>query len=71
MAQLFEELEGLDPATAKRIDRHSQRRLVRALEVFHETGKPISELQREWGREEANRAVIPVGLMYTATAKIS
>ncbi len=51
--QLFEELERLDPATAKRIDRHNPRRLVRALEVFHQTGKPISELQREWGGDTA------------------
>jgi tRNA dimethylallyltransferase len=55
--QLFEELERLDPATAQRIDRHNPRRLVRALEVFHQTGKPISEWQKEWGREEGDRAV--------------
>ena len=59
--QLFEELERLDAATAKRIDRHNPRRLVRALEVFHETGKPISELQKEWGREAAD--VVPAGFM--------
>jgi tRNA dimethylallyltransferase len=46
--KLFEELQRLDPQTAGRIDRHNPRRLVRALEVFHETGKPISELQKEW-----------------------
>ena len=61
--QLFEELERLDPATAKRIDRHNPRRLVRALEVFHGTGKPISELQKEWGRGEDNRVAAPAGFM--------
>ncbi|HXI85390.1 MAG TPA: tRNA (adenosine(37)-N6)-dimethylallyltransferase MiaA [Verrucomicrobiae bacterium] len=61
--QLFEELERLDPATAKYIDRHNPRRLVRALEVFHETGQPISELQKEWGREKDNRAVASSGFM--------
>jgi tRNA dimethylallyltransferase len=47
-AQLFEELQRVDPQTAERIDRHNPRRLVRALEVFHGTGKPIGELQSQW-----------------------
>jgi tRNA dimethylallyltransferase len=47
-AELFDELQRVDPRTAKTIDRHNPRRLVRALEVFHETGRPIAELQREW-----------------------
>jgi len=54
-AELFAELEKADPATATRIDRHNPRRLVRALEVFHETGKPITELQKEWGTAEIPR----------------
>ena len=49
--ELFEELEKVDPLTASRIDRHNPRRLVRALEVFYETGKPIAELQNEWKTE--------------------
>ena len=67
--QLFEELERLDPATAKRIDRHNPRRLVRALEVFHETGKPISELQKEWGQDADNRAAVPTGFMLNRDRK--
>jgi tRNA dimethylallyltransferase len=46
--ELFAELERFDPATAAKIDRHNPRRLVRALEVFHTTGKPISEMQTQW-----------------------
>lgn len=61
--QLFEELERLDPATAQRIDRHNPRRLVRALEVFHESGQPISELQKEWGRDKDSDAAVPAGFM--------
>src|SRR5208282_5640694 len=53
--ELFEELKRLDPQTASRIERHNPRRLVRALEVFHETGKPISELQKEWVKTEIPR----------------
>jgi len=51
-AQLFEELQGLDLRTAQRIDRHNPRRLVRALEVFHGTGRPIGELQQQWLKDE-------------------
>lgn len=47
-ATLFAELERVDPVTAARIDRHNPRRLVRALEVFYATGKPIGEMQTEW-----------------------
>jgi tRNA dimethylallyltransferase len=65
--QLFEELGQLDPATAKRIDRHNPRRLVRALEVFHETGKSISELQKEWGREVGD--FVPTGFMLNRDRK--
>ena len=54
-AQLFEELQRVDPQTAERIDRHNPRRLVRALEVFHGTGKPIGELQKEWTQGEIPR----------------
>lgn len=57
--ELFEELQRLDPQTASRIDRHNPRRLVRALEVFHETGKPISELQKEWSKREPRLGAIP------------
>jgi tRNA dimethylallyltransferase len=44
---LFAELERLDPKTAASIDRHNPRRLVRALEVFHTTGKSIRDLQTQ------------------------
>jgi tRNA dimethylallyltransferase len=47
-SELFAELERLDPLTASRIDRQNPRRLVRALEVFCETGRPISSLQTQW-----------------------
>ena len=46
---LAEEVGRIDPAAALRIDRNDQRRLIRAIEVFRLTGKPISDHQREWG----------------------
>lgn len=46
---LATELTRVDPATTATIDRKNRRRLVRALEVFYSTGKPIVEWQQEWG----------------------
>jgi tRNA dimethylallyltransferase len=37
----------VDPAAAQRIDPCNVRRVIRALEVYLETGQPISELQRK------------------------
>lgn len=53
---LFAELQRVDPQTAQKIDRRNPRRLVRALEVCYLTGRPISELQTQWGRGEERRA---------------
>jgi len=43
---LHARLREVDPAAAARIDPRNVRRVVRALEVYAETGRPISELQR-------------------------
>ena len=43
-------LAEVDPAAARRIHPNDLRRIVRALEVFEKTGRPISDLQRQWGR---------------------
>jgi len=42
---LYEELKGIDPTAAQRIDPHNVRRVIRALEVFRTTGLPFSQLQ--------------------------
>jgi len=44
---LHARLRSVDPAAADRIDYRNVRRVVRALEVFLETGTPISALQRK------------------------
>jgi tRNA dimethylallyltransferase len=46
-AALHTRLRQADPAAAQRIDYRNVRRVVRALEVYLETGQPISELQRK------------------------
>jgi len=42
---LHRELQRVDPAAAGRIDPRNVRRVVRALEVWHATGTPVSTLQ--------------------------
>jgi tRNA dimethylallyltransferase len=44
---LVEELRRIDPEAAERIDPTKPRRVIRALEVYHLTGAPLSRIQRE------------------------
>jgi len=39
--ELFKELKRLDPRRAKNIDARNPRRLIRALEIIHQTGQPV------------------------------
>ncbi|HTZ10768.1 MAG TPA: tRNA (adenosine(37)-N6)-dimethylallyltransferase MiaA [Candidatus Margulisiibacteriota bacterium] len=44
---LYQKLNKVDPQAALKIHPNDTRRIVRALEVFEATGKPISQLQKE------------------------
>jgi len=59
---LHERLREVDPAAAERIHPNDLRRLVRALEVFELTGRPISALQAQWDRERAKYDGVFLGL---------
>lgn len=45
-ATLYSQLLTIDPAAAAKIHPNDKKRMIRALEVFELTGKPISELQK-------------------------
>ncbi|HEV3340094.1 MAG TPA: tRNA (adenosine(37)-N6)-dimethylallyltransferase MiaA [Pirellulales bacterium] len=47
---LHQRVAEVDPAAARRLHPHDTRRLVRALEVFEKTGRPISDWQRQFDR---------------------
>lgn len=47
LLSLMEELRRVDPETAARIDPTKPRRVIRALEVYHVSGMPLSTLHRE------------------------
>lgn len=56
-------LSAVDPAAADRIDGADLRRTRRALEVYLQTGTPISELQHQWELEKIARPeAVLVGL---------
>jgi tRNA dimethylallyltransferase len=44
---LYQELEVIDPESASQIHPNNVRRVIRALEIFHCTGKTMSEFQKE------------------------
>ena len=46
---LHARLAEVDPTAAARIHPNDLRRIVRALEIWHLTGRPISQLQTQWG----------------------
>ena len=47
-ADLHQRLQTVDPEAAERIHPNDRKRIVRALEVEHVTGKPISQWQDQW-----------------------
>lgn len=44
--ELFRNLKSQDPHRAKNIDPHNRRRLIRALEIIHQTGKPVQPVKQ-------------------------
>jgi tRNA dimethylallyltransferase len=49
---LYRELAEVDPAAARRINGRDARRIIRGLEVYRLTGKPISSFQRQFETTE-------------------
>jgi tRNA dimethylallyltransferase len=59
---LFERLEKIDPKAALRIHPHDSVRIIRALEVYELTGKPITLLQEEGDYDPFEMNFVKVGL---------
>jgi len=62
LAQLYRELESIDPAAAENIHPNDTKRIIRALEVYRITGKPISSLQQQWEKGETRHDWTIIGL---------
>jgi tRNA dimethylallyltransferase len=62
LERLYRRLAEIDPVAAERISPNDVRRIIRALEVYEITGKPISSFQRQWGAGETRHKWTIVGL---------
>jgi len=62
LGALRDRLIRVDPAAARRIHPNDRRRTVRALEVFAATGRPITQMQREWDAGRARDDAVVIGI---------
>lgn len=67
LAALGRELEDVDPASRRRIAAGDPQRTLRALEVWHQTGRPLSWWQREARAEPPGWSVVRLGLTMERT----
>lgn len=62
--KLYMELKKVDPVAASRIHPRDRSRIIRALEVYHETGRPISSFQKNHGFADQDFEVLKIGLSF-------
>jgi len=62
LESLHRRLARIDPDAAARIHPNDEKRIIRALEVYEITGRPISSLQQQWNAEEPERKWTVIGL---------
>ena len=60
--ELYRRVSEADPAAAARIHPNDRKRLVRALEVYELTGKPISSFQTHWTSDQRRHPAVWIGL---------
>ena len=51
--KLYEMLKKVDPESAEKIHGHNTKRVIRALEYFHQTGQKISEHNEQEAQKES------------------
>lgn len=66
--ELHRRLGEVDPAAAVRIHANDSRRMIRALEVYELTGKPISEIQTEWSAAKGRHDALWIGVNWEKAA---
>lgn len=67
---LWEELNKIDPITASKVHENNLSRVVRAIEVYKETGVPISQHKINSRREETPYEFIIIGLTFSDRKKL-
>lgn len=59
---IYEELKKIDMESANRIHINDTKRIIRALEIYHETGKPMSYFYKDFRKENDKYNIIFIGL---------
>ncbi len=59
---IYEELKKLDAESANRIHINDTKRIIRALEIHHETGKPMSHFYKDFRKANDKYNIIFIGL---------
>jgi tRNA dimethylallyltransferase len=62
LGAVYRRLTEIDPAAHSRIHPNDRQRIIRALEVYQLTGKPMSEWQKEHGFGDQHFATLKLGL---------
>jgi tRNA dimethylallyltransferase len=62
LEELLRELETRDPVTFQTIDRQNPRRVIRAIEVIRQTGRPFSEQRAKWQKAGATSEFRMIGV---------
>lgn len=62
LIELHQQLEDIDPVAADNIHPNDAKRIIRALEVYKITGKPISSLQRQFNADKPRGDWTVIGL---------
>ena len=63
LAPMYQRLVDIDPSVLSSIHPNDRQRIIRALEVYRITGKPISAWQKEHAFQEESFEVLKIGLM--------
>ncbi|NMB07983.1 MAG: tRNA (adenosine(37)-N6)-dimethylallyltransferase MiaA [Tissierellia bacterium] len=59
---LYEKLLKIDPISAERININDRKRIIRALEIYNETNKPMSYYNKDFRKERDKYNLIMIGL---------
>jgi len=62
LVELHRELALIDPVAAERISPNDAKRIIRAIEVYKITGRPISSFQKQWDRRNAQHDWMIIGI---------
>lgn len=69
-AALLEELRRIDPETAARLHPHDEKRILRALEVWRETGETITDHDRRTQAQPPRYDAVYIGLTFADRAAL-